>query len=220
MTVEVRPLLCDPAVIDLLLSVNYREEMRLLSAAGKQEELKAKAFRFLTFIAAPAERRYAFGVLMDASLPVAEKADARKKVDAFLALFPAASNMRRDALVFAASWCYDGEKYDLALEKVAELKALPGNTVEMQAGALMTESLCRIRQNDDPGAQAILGGIVNDYGKTTLAPKAQFLIGWIHIWHEDNQKARAALNQLVNAYPDTEYADRARRLLGNLEAGR
>jgi TolA-binding protein len=219
-TVEVRQLLCSPSVIDPLLSANYREEMRALSAAGKREELKAKALRFLTVIAAPAEQRHAFGVLMDASLASAMKTDVRMRVGAFLASFPEDSDLRRAALLFAASWCYDKEKYDLALEKVAELKALPDNTLEMQAGALMTEGLCRVRQNDSPGAQAIFAGIVKDYGKTALAPKAQFLIGWMHMSNQDNRKARVALRQVVKDYPNTEYAIRAQRLLDSLASAR
>ena len=58
--------------------------------------------------------------------------------------------------------------------------------------------------------------IVRSYRQTGVAPKAQFLIGWIHLFAQEPQKARAALQQVIKEYPNTEYATRAQRLLDGL----
>ncbi len=205
---------CDPDKLDELLVANYRTEIQALAATGKREALAAKALRLLNVVSSTDARRYAFETIMGAS--GLKRAKPQNAVAVFLARFAAQPpDLQRRALLFAASWCYEQEAYSLALGKVAELKALPDNGIDIVAGALMTEGLCRVRLNQPREAQAAFGAVVKDCGRTDLAPKAQFLIGWLHLSNQENKKAKAALQQVVKSYPNTEYATRAQRLLNS-----
>ncbi len=206
---------CDPDKLDELLVANYRTEIQALAATGKREEVAATALHLLNVVSSTDARRYAFETIMGAS--GLKRAKPQNAVAVFLARFAAQSpDLQRRALLFAASWCYEQEAYSLALAKVAEVKALPDNGVDIVAVVLMTEGLCRVRLNEPRAALAAFGAVVKDCGGTELAPKAQFLIGWLYLSNQENKKARAALQQVVKSYPKTEYATRAQRLLNTM----
>lgn len=206
---------CDPDKLDELLVANYRVEMQALAIPGKREALIAKALRLLNVVSSTDARRYAFETIMGAS--GLKRSKPQNAVAVFLTRFAAQSpDLQRRALLFAASWCYEQEAYSLALAKVADLKALPDNGIDIVAGALMTDGLCRVRLNQPREALAAFGAVVKDFGGTELAPKAQFLIGWLYLSNQENKKARTALQQVVKNYPKTEYATRAQRLLNTL----
>lgn len=202
--------------IDALLMANYREEIRALSAAGNRDALAAKALHLLTVLSSADGQRYAFEVLMDASGQGPNGGSLRQTVASFLRHFAEGSDSRRRALLFAAHWCYEREDYTSAVETAGKLKAETGDGDELQAEILMIEALCQIRLNQDRQALTTLGAIVKTWGKTTAAPKAQFMIGWIHVFSQENAEARVALQQVVRDYPNTDFATRAKRLLDGL----
>lgn len=207
--------LCDASVIDDLLMANYRKQIQGLSAAGNRSALAEKAMHILSVVSTSEARRYAFEQLM-AATGGAQSGEVKKSIAAFLGSFPEDSRLRPQAVLFAASWCYEREDYALALENVGQLKVLAQGNPDLVAGALLTEGLCQVRLDQNTQALATLGTIVKSYRQTDVAPKAQFLVGWIHLFNQEPQRARAALQQVVKEYPNTEYASRAQRLLDGL----
>ena len=215
--VQLHSHLCDATMIDDLLMANYRKEIQALSAAGNQPALAEKAMHVLSMVSTPEGRRYAFEELMAASKSKnAPSGDAKQSTAVFLSYFPEDSRLRPQAVSFVASSCYEREDYALALEYVGQLKLLAQGNPDLFAGALLTEGLCQVRLSQDKEALATLETIVRSYRQTGVAPKAQFLIGWIHLFAQEPQKARAALQQVIKEYPNTEYATRAQRLLDGL----
>jgi len=105
------------------------------------------------------------------------------------------------------------------MELLARFRESLSASPRLAGETLLLEGLCLAQTEDYPQALTKLQLALVQAPDADAAPRAQFLIGWIHLLAQEQQRAEAAFAKVIDKYPGTEYADKAQAMLSGMHDG-